>query len=360
MKKLFIGISITVVIVVTIIFGSVNTEIIDEVNVVAAIGFDRADGKKIKGTAVIPVYLSDKSIENASFMGESVLAKEIVNVLQKQSADPLVTGGLRVALYEDELAKQGILRYIDALQRDSSIGSRLHLGVVEGKTKDVLVKNLGNRGTGEYLSTIIEHGIEKRDVPKSDLHTFMYRHYMEGMDPYLPVLKLLDDKMEIVGLALFSTGKMVSKLNDEKLFFFKMLVENYGQGSYTMRLDGTDDFVSIKRIKTKRKIFVEDPHGEPKVKITIKFEGTLSEFSGQTISPDIIKQITKELETIIKDKTEEMFTHFQKENIDPVGIGYTARHSTRNLDYEKFKTKYPNLKIEVDAKVLILETGIVE
>nr|WP_309100252.1 Ger(x)C family spore germination protein [Fredinandcohnia onubensis] len=360
MKKILTGIAICTIILLTIIYGRVSVEIIDEINMVAAVGFDRAEGQKIKGTAVIPVFKADKSIENASFTGESVLAKEIINVLQKKSADPLVTGAVRVVLYEDELAKNGILRYIDALQRDASIGSKINLAIIEGKTNEVLEKSLGNRGTGEYLSIMLQHNIEKRDLPRSDLHTFMYKHYMEGMDPFLPTMKLLSNKMEITGLGLFKHGKMVAKIDEPDLFFFKAMVENYGEGSYTIRLKGTDEYASIKRIKSKRKIKVEEVDGEPEVNITIKFEGILSEFSGQKATPDVIQEIAEELESKIQNRSEEMLKDFQEKNIDPVGIGYMARHSIRGLDFKKWELDYPNIKIEVHSDVTITETGITQ
>ncbi|MEH7382896.1 Ger(x)C family spore germination protein [Bacillus sp. JJ1533] len=360
MKKMLMGIAICAIIIVTIVYGRISVEIIDEINMVAAVGFDRAEGQKVNGTAVIPVFKADKSIDNASFTGESFLAKEIITVLQKKSADPLVTGAVRVVLYEDELAKNGILRYIDALQRDASIGSKINLAIIEGKTKDVLEKNLGNRGTGEYLSILLQHNIEKRDLPRSDLHTFMYRHYMEGMDPYLPMLKLLSDKMEITGLGLFQHGKLVSKIDEPDLFFFKALVQNYGEGAYTIRLRETDEYASIRRIKSKRKIKIEDIHGDPKVNITIKFQGILSEFSGQKTTPKVIKEIIEELGSTIKEKSEAMLKDFQEKNIDPVGIGYIARHSTRGLDYEKWKRDYPNMQIDVHVEVELTETGIIE
>ncbi|MCC3355809.1 Ger(x)C family spore germination protein [Bacillus sp. REN16] len=360
MKKFLTGFALCAIVVVTIIYGRVSEEIIDEVNIVAALGYDRAEGQKIKGTAVIPVFNADKSIDNANFTGESVLAKEIINVLQKKSADPLVTGAIRVVLYEDELAKQGILRYIDALQRDPSIGTRINLAIIEGKTYDVLKKSLGNRGTGEYLSIMLQHNIKQRDMPKTDLHTFMYRHYMEGMDPFLPMLKLDSDKMEITGLGLFKHGKMVSKIDESDLFFFKAMVQNYGEGSYTIRLKGTDEYASIKRIQTNRKIKVEEVHGDPKINITIKFKGMLSEYSGAKTNSKIIQQITDELEHTIEEKSEEMLKLFQNENIDPVGIGYIARHSVRGLDFEKWKLDYPNIKIAVHAEVILTETGIIQ
>ncbi|MEH7225804.1 Ger(x)C family spore germination protein [Bacillus sp. JJ1566] len=360
MKKTLIGIALVVIIVVTIIYGRITEEIIDEINMVAAVGFDRAEGQKIKGTAVIPVFNADKSIDNTSFTGESVLAKEIINELQKKSADPLVTGAIRVVIYEDELAKNGILRYIDALQRDASIGSKINLAIIEGKTRDVLEKNLGNRGTGEYLSIMLQHHTKQRDLPRSDLHTFMYRHFMVGMDPYLPILKMVGDKMELTGLGLFQDGKMVSILDEPEMFFFKGMVENYGEGSYTIRLKGTDEYASIKRIKTKRKIEIEDLHGDPKVNITITLQGILSEFSGQKLTSKTIHKIINELENTIKEKSEGMLKDFQDKNIDPVGIGYIARHSTRGVDFEKWKSDYPNIEIAVHSKVVLTETGITD
>ncbi|WP_449537482.1 Ger(x)C family spore germination protein [Ferdinandcohnia sp. Marseille-Q9671] len=360
MKKFLKGFALLVGIVVTAFFGTVQEEIIDDVNVVTAVGFDKAAGDKISGTVVIPVFNADKSIDNASFAGESVLAKEIINVLQKKSADPLVTGGIRVVLYEDGLAQRGILRYIDALQRDASIGAKVYLAIVEGKTRDVLETSLGNRGTGEYLATILEHNTEKRDVPKSDLHTFLFRNFAKGMDPYLPILKLEKDKMELIGLALFQEGKMVARISEPELFFFKAMVQNYGEGSYTLKLSGTDDYASIKRISTKRKIEVEEVDGDPKVHITIKFEGILSEFSGQKATPETIEKIIKELEQTIVEQSQSMLKEFQEKNIDPVGLGYLARHTNRRFEEGKWKVDYPNIKMDVHAEVTITETGIIQ
>ncbi|MFT4412901.1 Ger(x)C family spore germination protein [Fredinandcohnia humi] len=360
MKSYLKGFLVVIILAITLIYGRVQKEIIDDINVVTAIGFDRAEGERIKGTAVIPVFKADKSIENAAFTDESVLAKEIINILQKKSADPLATGGIRVVLYEDELARQGILKFVDALQRDASIGSKLYLGIIEGKTSEVLQKNLGNRGTGEYLATILEHNIELRDVPRSDLHTFLFRYHAKGMDPYVPILKLLEDKMEITGLGMFKDGSLVYQIPEPDLFFFKAMVQNYGAGSYTLNLKDSAEYASVKRISTRREVFVENVAGTPRVNINIQFEGILSEFTGRRTTPAIIKKIIKQLEDTIVQKSESMLKSFQEKGIDPVGIGYMARNSNRDFDPKKWETDYQNIKINVNAKVKLTETGIIE
>ncbi|MFS0863623.1 Ger(x)C family spore germination protein [Fredinandcohnia sp. 179-A 10B2 NHS] len=360
MKKYIYGISTVIVVAITLIYGRVEKEIIDDINVVTAVGFDDAKGEKIKGTAVIPVFNADKSIDNATFTDESVLAKEIINVLQKKSADPLATGGIRVVLYQDKLARKGILKFVDALQRDASVGSNMYLAIVEGETQEVLNTTLGNRGTGEYLATIMEHNTERRDVPRSDLHTFLFRHHATGMDPYLPLMKLLKDKMEITGLGMFQDGRLVYQIDEPDMFFFKAMVENYGAGSYTLNLKATGEYASVKRILTKRDVRVEKVGATPEVNIYIQFEGILSEFTGRRTNPAIIDEIIKELEKEIVTKSEKMLKDFQDRGIDPVGIGYMARNSNRDFDNVKWEGDYPKIDMKVHAKVVLTETGIIE
>ncbi|MCH1625588.1 Ger(x)C family spore germination protein [Ferdinandcohnia quinoae] len=360
MKKILIFVCVVILLILTLTFGNVEEEIIDEVNIVMAIGFDKVDEGKIKGTAVIPVFKGDKSISDESFTQESVLAKEIMNVLQKKSADPLVTGALKVVLYGEDLAEKGITEYVDSLQRDASIGAKVYLGVVRDEAGKLLEQHLGNRGTGLYLSRIIEHNTKRRDVPESDLHTFLFRHYADGMDPYLPILKLIGDKAMIDGLAFFKDNKMVAELKETEMFFFKAMVENFSEGSYTLFLKDSDEYASIRRIESSRLIKVTEVSGEPKVNISIFYKGVLSEFSGIQTTEPIIKKIVNQLEETIEQKSEKMLKNFQNENIDPVGIGYMAKTGDRKFDTKKWEEDYQNIEINVKAKVVLTETGIIE
>jgi spore germination protein len=360
MKNLLIILGIVVLLLLTLTFGSVQNEIIDEVNIVTAIGFDKAEEGKIRGTCVIPVFKADQSVDNEQFIDDSYLAKEVINVLQKKSADPLVTGGIKAAIYSEEIASEGIIEYIDALQRDASIGSRMYMGIVEGEATEMLTQNLGNLGTGNYIATLIEHNIEKRDLPQTLLHTYMFRYFAQGMDPFLPMLKLEGNKVKISGIGIFREDTLVDKIAEVDMFFFKALVENFGAGSYTLNLKNTNEYAAIKRINSTRTINVEQGPEGTTVSITVYLKGILSEYSGRKAEMDVVKKIVKEMEEIIEERSVALIKSFQEKGADPVGIGFSAENAIRNFDPKKWKEEYGKMKIDVNADVQLIETGVIE
>ncbi|MFC4323564.1 Ger(x)C family spore germination protein [Litchfieldia salsa] len=360
MKNALLALSILTILVLTYTYGRVESEIVDDVNVASAIGIDKKKGNKIKGTVVIPVFLADKSIESETFIEESILAKEVVNILQHKSADPLVTGGLKVALYSEDIAREGITEYADALQRDASIGSKLFLAIVDGEAGEILKEKLGNRGTGYYLRTLMEHNMDKRDLPEMNLHLFMFRYYAKGMDSFLPYVKKTGNKVEISGLAIFKEEKMVHIIDPVNMFFFKALVENFSEGTHTLHLEKSDEYVSIKRIVSSRNIEIEEKDGKPHVTIDIYLQGILSEFSGRKTDPSVIQEIVEGLEAEIVERSQNMLSEFQELNSDPVGIGYMAKRSKLRFDEEEWKNVYQNVDIKVNATVDLIETGVIE
>ncbi len=360
MKNFIIIFAVVVISILTFTFGRVTKEVVDDVNIVSAIGIDKEKGDKIKGTVVMPTFLADKSIENEIFEGESFLAKEVINNLQNQSADPLVIGGLTVALYGEEVAREGITEYADALRRDASIGSGVYLGVVDGEAAEIMKGSLGNRGTGRHLATLFEHNMKHRDLPKMNLHLFMFRFYTKGMDTFLPYVKMVNEKVEIKGIALFKEEKMVDIVNETDMFFFKGMVENFIEGTYTVRIEEIDEYASIKRIVSKRDIRVQEVNGKPEVSIHIYLQGVLSEFSGRSTDEKIVANIVKGMEDEIVKRSDKLIKKFQEKNIDPVGFGYLASTSQRNFDAAKWKATYQDMKINVTSKVDLIQTGVIE
>ncbi|MDQ1000981.1 hypothetical protein QFZ28_001381 [Neobacillus niacini] len=177
------------------ITGCVDKNVLDDVSIESGMGYDIID-RKIIGTAVVPNYLPDKSVKNVNYTGEATENHEIFVEMQRQSAAPLVTGSLEVVLFGEKMAQKGIIDIVDILQRDATIGERLYLGVVDGTANDILKQDLGISGTATHISNLIEHNIESYDLPKSNLHLFLYDFFQQGKDPYLPRIKKINPKKD--------------------------------------------------------------------------------------------------------------------------------------------------------------------
>ncbi|MEH7413935.1 Ger(x)C family spore germination protein [Neobacillus drentensis] len=349
---------ISLLILSTILAGCIQKEIVDDVNLETGAAYDYTDGK-IRGTALVPVYLSDKTVENKTFSSSSNLSRDFLRDVQRQSSDPLVTGSLKVVLFGERLAKEkGILDLIDSFQRDPSIGARLYLAVTEGEAKAVINGTYGERGNAIYLSNLIRHNMKSKDVPKTDLQRFLFDFNQKGKTPYLPRIKKLGkEAVEISGLSFFRYGHVLDTIPPDKMFYFKLLVDKYSKGTLKVNLD--KDAAAIESIRSNYKMNLVS-RKPLKVNIHIKVKAILNEYSGTRVTPKKINMIEKKLEEEIEGECLKLTKRFQSKNIDPVGFGHFIKSKTRKFNYSKWETDYRDLKMNVQADVNIIESGVID
>ncbi|MCA1319225.1 Ger(x)C family spore germination protein [Bacillus tianshenii] len=350
----------SIIFILLLLTGCLEKEIVDDINIESVEGFDHVEGDDVMGTFVIPIYQADKSISNETFSAVANMNKDLLRELQKKSSAPIVNGSLELVLFNKELAEKGIIKLIDALQRDSSIGTGLYLSIVDGQVKEILEGNFGTEGTGRYLSGLIKHNIERRDVPTTNLHIFLSDYYQEGVDPNLPLLKLVDDKVMITGVVVMKEGKLSVIVPNKQLFYFKFLVDEHTDGATAIKLPDKEEYVSLRSIKTKRDIKVKWKNGEPEFHVHLKMDGLIREYSGGKVDPKKLKEFQKVFEEDLIRQSTELIATFQKEKVDPIGFGYEAKSRKRGFDLKKWEEQYPNVKIKVTSKVRIIGTGITE
>ncbi|MFY4776760.1 Ger(x)C family spore germination protein [Metabacillus sp. RGM 3146] len=345
----------------TILFltGCMQKEVIDEVNFVLAIGIDKGENDTKEGTDVIPVYQKDAPVQSEIISDSGKYYSDMFVNLQKQSSNPLVYGKLEVALFGEDMAKEGFYDIIDTFERDSSIGSHVFLAVARGKASEILKGDYGTQGTADYLYNLIKQNIETRDLPEENLHLYLYNYFSNGKDVYLPILKGTGEgKVAVDGIALFKNQSMVGEIPSNDMMFFKLLTDKHTRGNYNLLLPN-GKISSIRTIKSKEKLVInkKNPY---EAKIDIHVTGYVPEYSGKKITQKILKEIEAAFKKIIEQKTSAMIEEFKKLEIDPVGFGDEVKHSIRYVKVMDWKKNYKNLKVKVNADVNISESGVVE
>ncbi|PFA70362.1 spore gernimation protein [Bacillus sp. AFS015802] len=350
--------------------GCVEKEILDDLYIETGKAYDYVGEDKIRGTALFPIYLADKSIQNGTLSAEASSTREVLEKLERRSQQPLVRGSLDVVLIGEELAKKGVIDIGDSLQRDASVGARVYITVAEGEAGELIKGNYGLRGNGTYLSNLIHHNITRRELPETNLHLFLFDYFQQGQTPYLPILKQLsNESVGITGVALFDKDKMVKKIPANDMFFFKLLVDKYAEGSHVIKM-GTEKRsghveksieASVTSLKSKNKIIFKH-HSDPvEVTIRIKLRGIIREYTGKKLTPGKVVEVEKQMKKDIEKNCMKMLKEFQEMGIDPVGIGQNQKHGIRGFDFKEWNESiYPRVKFNVDARVQILEAGTVE
>lgn len=342
----------------TLLAGCVEKEIIDDVNIEMGVGFDLVEDDKIEGTVMVPVFKPDKSIGNFTFSSKATSSRDLFQDIQRKSAQPVVTGSLEIILFGEEIARKGVIELLDSFERDPSIGARIHLAVADENAKDILSGTYGNRGNAIHLSDLIKHNTENRNLPLTNFHLFLSEFYQKGNDSYLPILKKVEPEIiDIVGLALFKGDKMVDELEADKMFYFKLLTDHISEGNFKMKVGNED--VSLKDLKSKSK-FKMVKRNPYEITVKIKIEGLIREYTGQIITPQIVKKIKEEFEKHITEETEAMIVSFQEKDIDPIGFGQFLRSENRGFDFKRWEDEYKSLKVHVETEAKITEVGIIE
>jgi spore germination protein len=352
MKKLLL------ICLVLLLSGCVDKEILDDINIEVGVGYDLAEDPKDKyrGTVLFQEFQPDKSVINRTFSGNGKLRQDLIIDVTRQSSEPVVTGGLKVAVFGADIAKQGIYDMIDSFQRDPSIGARVFVVTSEDKAEDVMKGEYGTRGNSTYIYNLIQHNIEHRDIPKTNLHIVSRNYYEKGRSTFLPrIKKIADDKVEIAGISLFDKDKEVDVLPLKDLFFFKLLVDKYSEGNFDVKLD-KGNLAAVKSISSKHKIKMTDNHAS----INIKIEGIIREYTGSKLKTAVVEDVEKKLEKKVERECLKLLKRFQELGIDPVGLGQIKKTQHRNFDYKKWEDDYKTLEFDVKCNVNIEETGIIE
>lgn len=120
-------------------------KVIDDINIVIGIGFDHSRDKQILGTFLTQTYNADKSIGNQTFSSKAILRRDLLIKANRQSSQPLVTGGLGVTVVGEELGKRGMKDILDVYQRDVAIGARNFLQFRKEKLKIFYKENMEQR-----------------------------------------------------------------------------------------------------------------------------------------------------------------------------------------------------------------------
>lgn len=337
-----------------IINFSMPKKVIDKIGMITVVGYDFVDKNTIKGTAVVPTFLQKGKLKNLVYTDKASMIYENREKLNAQASEHLFNGKLQMALFNKELAKQGLGQYIDYLLRDPSIGTGLYLAVVDGSTNKMLQSLKPTKGAGMYLSDLIEHNIEDGNVPITNLKVFSADVVSKKSDPYLPVLRMVKGNPKIVALAFFDNDRLVDTISSDDAFVFKMLYENISDGQYNLISDKFN--VSIQNIDSSRKVKVKKTNEGVEVAIHVNFEGAVREYSKKKGITQKNK-LEKVMSNDFKKKAKKLINKFQELNIDPLGIEAMVKSNLRSYQEERFKDVYPTMEIKAGMSFELTEFG---
>ncbi|MBM7584005.1 spore germination protein [Bacillus pakistanensis] len=338
-----------------------STKILEDIQLVQSIGYDYIGDEKFQGTGGSSfITPGEKSIpKSVTFTAEGNTNRKILQKIQSKSPKPIEIGRVGVILFNQEIAKNGIMEHIESLEKDPSVGRDIYLAVSIGSTFEILDGTYPqSESVSQYLTEVIKQNME-RTIPKMDLHRYLYHYYGKGLDPFMPVIAHEGRYIQIKGIALFKKDKLVDIIGLKESYVFKVLFESIRKG--VLEVDFTEkEEISIRNLSSDTNYKVTKDHEKYQIEVNIKLNGQISDSAGLKLSDDkVIKKIEKATEKQIKEHAANLIKKFQDLEVDPLGMGDKARQKG-DFNKKDWQGQYGDMEIKVHADVDVSQSGIAE
>ncbi|MBA2874239.1 Ger(x)C family spore germination protein [Thermaerobacillus caldiproteolyticus] len=346
--------------------GCKNYRVVDEVQIIQAMGYDVKNGNYI-GTAIYPTFKQGPMTKPNILTTSSSTTYDLIPRLSSKSALPIEEGQLRLVLFGEEFAKGGITEVVHSLARNNKIGSRLQLAVAKGDAEELLrITAKKTLSDTLYLSNLVEQNIRAMNLPKMNLHLFLYNYFGKGRDPFLPYFEKKGDFVKLEGIALFKDGRFVGKVNLRDSFLVKVLLNETKNGMYQLRVADyrkkEESRVLLQNLFARSRYEWKKRGERPVLTISIHIQAAVKDYPSWLDMPqkNTLKMVREKMEKDIETSVKNLMEYFKEKEVDPLGIGDFVRSQTRNWNEEEFYREYKEIDIRPHVKVDIIQTGIGE
>jgi len=340
---------------------------IDKRIFVLSIGVDHTDNeekpyKVILKLAVPSGSLKQSGTEYTYLTMESESLASAIRLLKTHVDKEIDFGHAKVIVFGEELLHHNLKEVMDFFMRRRDIQNVSWVGVGMPNAESVLKAEPTSEMAGSHalFNFFDQNGVESSYIVTTFLFDLRRRMLETGIDPILPVLDTSDDKKKIMvnSSFLLSNNKDPLKINPQETKLYNVMANNVQKLDLIVKKDDLLYTVSIDSAKTKYKIITEP---KPVLKMDVSMEGIIEE-SNQGMDPEKLETYSQYASEEAKKEVTALLTKLQENEADPIGFGvrYKAtRLHTKNTN-EEWKKLYPEMTFDVNVKVSIMSTGIIE
>lgn len=367
-----------------ILSGCWNRRELDELGIVGAIATDMVDEKFLLTFELMRPIKSGRGGEGeeeggvyVSALGDSVF-EAIRNVTMKFDRR-LFLPHSRVFIFSEEIARKGLIDYLDFWNRDHESRKSAYIIVTKGDRAESVLGVSGGleKQTAIYLEDIIENQGANSKTVKVTVREFMMAYYSEGMEPVsIGVVEKkrkeqrgeAKEKYELnaEGSAVFVEGKLIGFLTGNETMGMNFVKNKVQSGIIVAPSQEGKGYTSVELLEVKSKNTLEYDGNKLSVKIKTSVTGMVSEET-RSISlrdPAIIELLEKDAEIVVKQIIQGAIDKAQKElKSDIFGLGrifmnkhYELWNQVKGTEWNKM---FSRADIKVEARVELKRRGLI-
>jgi spore germination protein len=357
------------------LIGCAEPQVLEEIGLITTIGYDVGEKGLIKGTAVELKIEPDAKTDIKIVETQAYSVRGLNTSANKKTSKKLLAGQLRVIVLGKELVNQGILHISETLTKDPSISDLSYLSIVEGEARDLLnLKDPHIPDISIHLYRLIEQNTKDELMPSATLQEVLHRYYTEGRDPFIPILKKIDNKeVAFTGVGIFKADRLVGEISTDQSFYLKLINDKYKAGSTDLIfMSESPKLRGRNRSEGKTVISLDTIHSSSDIKLVnkknlefdvkVKLNARLIDINSNIdlTKSNNLNLFEKEVSKEMEKRVEELFSYCQSKNSDVIGLGEVYRVSVRNsnLTKKKWHEMYPNTKVNVKVDFNMMRSGV--
>lgn len=272
----------------------------------------------------------------------------------------------QAVIYGEEIAREGVGKYIDFIDRDPELRRNLYVLVAKGEASKILEGQPPLEYTvGVSINRVLDKYSTTSQIIPIDLQEFIERLMSKTTAPVAPIVLVNKEKnISVTGTAVFKEDKMVGELTPRETRGLLWVLNKAKGGIIAIQLPHANENISIEVINSQCKIIPEIKDNKLKVTVEIREEGNLGELN----SPhdfanekgwDNIEKLTA---GVIHGEVLAAFKKAQEFNADIFGFGeafyrkYPAVWREIKDDWDKH---FANLELTIKVESNIRESGLV-
>jgi spore germination protein KC len=344
---------------------------IDKRVFILAVGVDPAKNKAQKYRITLKFAIPAGSLKESTKKKYSYLTYESKNITDgirklKTNVDKEFDfAHMKSLLIGEELLEQNLDEVIDLFVRRRDIQEISWVAVGRPSAEKVLKTEPTSEmaGSVSLFNFFSNNGVESPYIITTYLFDFIRRMHEGGLDPILPVIKADEEKTKLMvnRSIAFNDVRKTIELSPHQTKLFNLLANRANKMELVIYKGDTAVSVSIDSMKAKYKLLTPEKKA-PVIRWTIEMAGIVEE-SDTHISAKNLNQLTKTVSQEVEKWIMEFLTYLQENKADPLGFGlrYKATRVHNRDTFKEWRQEiYPKLTYDVNVKVGIKSTGIIE
>lgn len=350
--------------------GCWNYREIESLAIVSGVAIDKTEDNKCLVTVEIVEIEGQKQAKISpkiiSMSGETIF--DAVRNIISFSGKKLYWSHAKIAILSQDVSKEGIVKIIDWINRDSETRSTIKIIVSKENTaKEILSgKNKTNEIVAFGIDEVLRNEISLSKTVEVDVWKFIDDLERSGISPVTPAISIKNDNgqmtPQISGSAVFQNDRLLGFLNGEDtkhLLFIKDKIKG-GLLINELQNKGENVKVSLEIFKNKTKITPIKNGNVIEINIDTKTDVALDELGGSAdyISDSGNKKLKAAAEENLKNNIENLIKRVQNEyGVDIFGFGSKVKEEMpdkwRKVEgnwNEIFKTLQVNVNCQINIK----------